>query len=270
MDGSKLTNLNNYLYILFMELRVSIYELTAYKAAFVMNMLNLLFAILAYALLGNSIEYQRGLSFYGDATPVGFILTGVALDVISTPVYRAAKNSISPENFDEIHLIPLPIWFQTIKNNIFSCIWGVIQFIIYMIVGAMFNMQLKMNIFTVIILYLLLCVFYSGIGLISSGIVLIIKKGDPVDWFMRILASLLSGELFPVHSLPKWVQPISWVLPQTWIYYLLRLAFFSEISIIHIWKELLILVTGAVVTFLLGLYIQKIGVRKCRKEGVIL
>ena len=53
------------------------------------------------------------------------------------------------------------------------------------------------------------------LGVISCSILIVVKKGDPVNWVFSSLGAILAGTMFPVSVLPGWMQKISYCLPLT-------------------------------------------------------
>ena len=56
----------------------------------------------------------------------------------------------------------------------------------------------------------------AGLGLVSAGVVLIAKQGDPVALTIGLLTGLLSGVYYPPEVLPGWLRVISYLLATTY------------------------------------------------------
>ncbi len=54
--------------------------------------------------------------------------------------------------------------------------------------------------------------------------------------------ALLSGLIFPIASLPAWLQPVTYVIPARWFIVVARGVMLKGVGIAHLWEEILILV----------------------------
>lgn len=71
--------------------------------------------------------------------------------------------------------------------------------------------------------------------------------------------TVLSGMIFPISSMPGWLQPLTSVVPGTWFILISRGIMLKGVGITHLWQETLVL---AGMTLLLGIAaIRKFNVR---------
>jgi ABC-2 type transport system permease protein len=61
--------------------------------------------------------------------------------------------------------------------------------------------------------FLLYLLVMCGLGLVSAGVIMVSKEGEPVSWAVSGVAGLLGGVYFPVGMLPDWLQPVARALP---------------------------------------------------------
>lgn len=57
---------------------------------------------------------------------------------------------------------------------------------------------------------------FAGLGILSASYLLIFKRGNPVNWVILGLSSVLGGMMYPVSVLPKWLQYVARVIPVTY------------------------------------------------------
>ena len=67
----------------------------------------------------------------------------------------------------------------------------------------------------VLVILLLTVTSLMPFGIVSAGVVLVYKKGDPFRWAVGSVTGLLSGILYPVGILPVPLQRISRLVPFT-------------------------------------------------------
>ena len=137
-----------------------------------------------------------------------------------------------------------------------------------LLLGLLFGMRLgPVNYLSVVVFVLLTMLTFSGIGLVSAAITMYIKQSEPVSALFAGLSFLLGGILYPVQSLPRWLQMVSWALPMTHAVEGLRRSLLFGDSIIQQLDHLLFLCAWAVVLFPLGLYSIRLVVRHLARRG---
>ena len=60
------------------------------------------------------------------------------------------------------------------------------------------------------------------IGIVSTGLKVLAKSGDPLLTLYMLAAQVLSGTYFPIEVLPDWLEPVSLLLPHTHVINSLR------------------------------------------------
>ncbi len=246
-----------------------------YRTAFILDVVNVVIAVLVYIFLGKSILYQEGLSVYGDVSPLAFIISGLALDIIARQVYSISAY-VKVDDFEFVLHSPMPLFHQALLNNFYKVVADLGKFSIYLAVAYVFGVRFKVNVVAALAMAVVLIMFYIGVGLVASGVNLIIKKGDPVNWFLYTITDLLSGKLFPVGILPPVFQGLSWVLPTTWFYLIWRLSTLNNMGLFDItpsgqpvWLIILCLGVFSLVLIAIGKKTLDYGIEKCLREGVL-
>lgn len=110
----------------------------------------------------------------------------------------------------------------------------------------------------------------SGFGIFSAAFIVVMKKGDPIEWFIGSLSSMLGGALFPVSLMPGWLQQIAAFLPTTYALESLRLAMLKGASVVVLWREILILAIMAGIFLPASVWIFSKAVEKGRRDGTLM
>jgi len=139
--------------------------------------------------------------------------------------------------------------------------------LLLMIVIWVFGVAMDVNILGASISMVLTITSLSGIGLISAGIIIMTKVGDPISWAMTTLTGLFSGVLFPVEYLPSYLRPISYMLPTTYALHVLRMSLLKNASMNEIMPYLALLLAISLVTIPLGFIILRMGFNYARRKG---
>jgi ABC-2 type transport system permease protein len=192
-----------------------------YKLGMTLGILNTLLAALTYAFLGQNAQLPglaKGVSF------VTFLIVGVAFNEFMIESLKAVQKSVSPSELEEILSLPVRLRVFVVGNVLWGYLWHGINALAYLSVGILF--------FGVTFG----AVDYAGAGitlvfgialmlsfsLLASGVLLVTKQGDIVQWVIGALGALFSGVYFPIALLPTPLQSVSWFLPQTYFLALIR------------------------------------------------
>lgn len=119
-----------------------------------------------------------------------------------------------------------------------------------------------------VILSLTILVF-SSLGIISGSIILVLKKGTPVNWIMNSVSSFMGGVYYPISVLPLWCQKLAFFLPITHSLEGIRLALMRGHSLGDLRMEALTLVVFAAVLFPLGIASFNMAFNKARRDGTL-
>jgi ABC-2 type transport system permease protein len=71
---------------------------------------------------------------------------------------------------------------------------------------------------------------FSGLGILSASYLLIFKRGNPVNWAILGLSSVVGGMLYPISVLPVWLQYVARLTPVTYSLEGMRAAILGRAS----------------------------------------
>ena len=137
------------------------------------------------------------------------------------------------------------------------------------IIVLLFRVPLGINFLAAAITLILTILGLSGIGLMSAGVIMVTKVGDPITWIFTTLTGLLSGVLFPIQYLPAYLQVISYMLPTTYALHALRMTLVQNATFEQILPQILVLILTAIITLPLGCYMFRWGFNKARRTGTL-
>jgi len=141
-----------------------------------------------------------------------------------------------------------------------------------MVIGVLvfgFSMS-QVNVGSALLVLILSIASFSGIGIMSAAMVLIVKKGDPVAAIYGALSSVLGGVWYPTTVLPHLLWIVSRFLPLTYALDAMRLAMLKGNSIYQLRVDILTLLGFTVVLTPLSLYFFQWALRKAKKEGSLI
>jgi ABC-2 type transport system permease protein len=121
-----------------------------------------------------------------------------------------------------------------------------------------------------------LVVFISGfvltlaLDLFAAGFTVITKSSsDPVNWFLGLTSTLVSGTYFPIEKLPSWLLPISLLHPQTYVNKFARLTMGGNASLTEVWPELRAFIATTIIMIIIGFAMFKYGFKRARISGTL-
>jgi ABC-2 type transport system permease protein len=144
--------------------------------------------------------------------------------------------------------------------------------VVYLVVGAVvFGFSISQaNFVTALVVLILSIASFSGFGILSAAVVLLVKKGDPIAWLFGGASSLLAGVYYPLSVLPSWLQPLSHVLPLTYALNAMRLAMLKGYSLYEVRIDVLILLAFTVVLTPLAFAVFRLALKRAKMEGSLI
>jgi ABC-2 type transport system permease protein len=107
------------------------------------------------------------------------------------------------------------------------------------------------------------------LGILSCSILIVVKKGDPVNWMFSSISGLLAGTMFPVTVLPHWLQIVAFCLPQTHALEALRRCLLTGSSLWDMRHHLLALMLFMAILLPTTLVISHLCIAHARRSGAL-
>jgi ABC-type multidrug transport system permease subunit len=240
-------------------------------------------ALVGFASWGFNASYRNVqvtfLSF--TSTPVyqttylAFIVTGILVSNVVLSLTGGVTGGLRPWMLESILMTGIRPSTFVLGTVAWSYLLSVVFFFPQLLIGIFFfNVSLDVNFLTFILSVLISGIIVFGISMASVGVRLVTKITDPINWILGISMSLLSGQTFPVQYLNNYfpgISNVSWCLPYTWIFDIIRLSTLTGASILDpgVAEALLISVAYAIVLVPAGLYLFTWGLRRAKKQGTL-
>jgi ABC-2 type transport system permease protein len=248
----------------------------SYKTALILGLLGSFVGILQFTFMGRFLS--QGNSFPAIQPYGGNIIAYLIIGSAFTAFLGASLNSFQGAIRNEQqmgtleHLLMGPTKLELLL--VFSGLWNFLNTllnvsILLTVIAFIFGITLDMNIPGATITLVLTILGLSGIGLMSAGVIMITKVGDPITWIFTTLTGLLSGVLFPILYLPSQLRAISYLLPTTYALDALRQTLIKNASFGQILHQLMILILTAMISLPVGFYIFRLGFDKARRAGTL-
>ncbi|MEM2913267.1 MAG: ABC transporter permease [Candidatus Bathyarchaeia archaeon] len=154
----------------------------------------------------------------------------------------------------------------------FSFIVSSALLLMSLFVGVMLGARVYVtpaSILSVIVLTILLIASHMDIGILSTGVIMKIKQGNPVTWAFSWLSQLVSGVFYPLRLLPWFLEWIGRIFPLTYSLDGIRLCLQSgkDLTSPEILSNVISLLIFIIIATPISIYIFKKGYDAARRDG---
>jgi len=257
-----------------MFIRKDFLDEASYKLHFIGVVWGALFSVVMYYFLSTLIPARttQSLGAYGGRY-FPFVLVGIAFSRYFDLAMNGMKRGIQRAQM----LGTLEALFVTRTRSVTILALGTVYRYIFTSVTAAGYLLIGWLAFDVpfenadwlsaaVVLFLTVACFLS-IGMLSTSVILVLKRGDPVSWIFQGLSYLLSGVYYPVEVMPDWLQNVARVLPLTSALRGLRLSLLMGKGVGELSTEISFLAIFTAVLMPLALWVFRIAMRVAKREG---
>jgi len=248
----------------------------SYRAAFILEAFQALFAVASFYFLSRFIESpQLESSLPQGAGYFAFALVGLAFfDYLSVALHtfeeslREARQNGTLENL-LVTQTSLPVILA--GSSLYPFALLSLRTTIYLGWGAaLFGFPLRGANWPGAILILTASVFaFSGLGILSASYLLVFKRGNPVNWAVVGLSSVVGGMLYPISVLPKWLQIVARFIPVTYSLEGMRAAILGHATMHELWPSLEGLLAFAAVLLPVSFATFSLALRRTKITGTL-
>tara|TARA_X000000368_G_scaffold280857_1_gene222812 strand:- start:5404 stop:6204 length:801 start_codon:yes stop_codon:yes gene_type:complete len=195
----------------------------SYKISFFGQFFGIILTVFTFFFISRTFEDSTStfLQEYGNNYFL-FAIIGISLADLITLSLRSATKSIREAQafgyIDSLINSKINPAHLVLCSMLYPCIIGIIKIFLYFLTAKLFyDFQLSaFSSLIVIILSIFTLFSFLGLGFIAASFVLYFKQGDPINFLISLVASALSGVLFPVSVLPEYLRNISELIPLTY------------------------------------------------------
>jgi ABC-2 type transport system permease protein len=248
----------------------------SYRAAFALELLQALFGVASFYFLSQfvgSTQLERTLPQGGSY--FSFALVGLAFfDYLSVALYtfdeslREARQNGTLENL-LVTQTPLPVILA--GSSLYPFVLMSLRTTVYLGWGAIlfgFPVQRANWVGAVLILAASVLAFL-GLGILSASYLLVFKRGNPFNWALIGLSSVVGGMMYPVSILPVWLQYVARLVPVTYAMEGMRAALLGHATLRELWPSLAALLTFAAVLLPVSFIVFSWALRRTKITGTL-
>jgi len=251
-------------------------EDTSYKLSFFMQFLSI-FISTAMLFFFSRLIGDAGTSYlkpYG-GNYFSFVLIGIAfysyLSVSMKSLSETIREGQMLGTLEALLVTQTEIPTIIISSSLYSFIWASFKVAVYLLLGVyVFGLNLgNANLIGAIIVLILTIISFGSLGIISASFIMVLKRGDPVNWIFSSVSGLLGGLYYPISVLPDWLQRFSYLLPVTYALEGMRLAVLKGYSVSELFPNILALTLFSIIMLPLSILVFGYAVKKAKKDGTL-
>jgi ABC-2 type transport system permease protein len=217
----------------------------SYRAAFILEVFYALFGVASFYFLSRFIDSpQLERSLPQGTNYFSFVLVGLAFfDYLSVALHafdeslQDARRNGTLENL-LVTQTSLPVILA--GSILYPFVLLSLRTVIYLGWGAaLFGFPVRdANWLGALLVLAASILAFSGLGILSASYLLVFKKGNPVNWAVVGISSVVAGMMYPVSVLPAWLQYIARLTPVTYSLEGMRAAILGHASLPELWPSL--------------------------------
>lgn len=196
---------------------------------------------------------------------IDFILPGqLGFSLLSAGVFGTAFIFISLRQtlvIKRFFATPIKRVYIILAESLSRLIFSIFSAVIIILIGNLFFGFTLINgfitFFNMILLSIIALLVFLGFGFIVSGIAKNESAVPAIANLITLPQFLLAGTFFPISNFPSWLQPVSKVLPLTYLNEGLRKISFEGAGIFDVGGDILILTGWGVIVYAIAVKVFK-------------
>lgn len=245
----------------------------SYKLSFLMRFVVIIANVTIY--------YYLAKVFEGAAAPFlqeyqgnyfAFLVIGVAvneyLNLGINSISKSIRDGQATGTLELMVLSPTRLPTILLSSTFWNYVFSTISISLYLLVAMLHGLELhNMNIAFALLALAISALAFLGLGLMAASIIIVMKRGDPLGWLIRIGSMVLGGVFYPTSVLPNWLQAISNFFPLTHALTMLRGALLNGQGWAELYPAMLIQLGLLALYLPCGLMLCAIAIRIARSDG---
>ncbi|MHC4744804.1 MAG: ABC transporter permease [Planctomycetota bacterium] len=247
----------------------------SYKLQFVFQFSQVFFSVAVIYFIGKMLGASNGsplLKKYG-ADYFSFALVGLAV----TSYLRAGlvtitndiRQTMNQGTLEAMCASPVGYQWLLVYASLWPFVFETIRVMCYFLVGMIvFGLRLtNANWLGASVIMAVTMPIFLMLGTTSCSILILAKRGDPINWIFSSASALLAGTMFPISVLPDWLRAVALCLPLTHSLEAMRKCLLTGASIRQVYGHLLALLLFLLILVPVSASVNKVCMRSAKKQG---
>lgn len=247
----------------------------SYKMQFAFQFLQIFFSITIIYFIGKMVTATgsvNALKPYG-GDYFSFALIGIAVNSFLraglVSITNDIRQTMNQGTLEAMCATPTNYTWLMFCASLWQFLFETIRIASYFLIAIMvFGLQFEnANWPTAILAMMLTAPIFLMLGINSCSILVVVKRGDPINWVFSSAGALLAGTMFPVSVLPNWLQTVSHYFPLTHSLHAARKSLLTGASFSQVKSSLLILFAFTIILIPITIAVNHICMNYAKKRG---
>lgn len=256
-------------------LRASVLVAASYRVQTLLTIGGLLVSIAPLYFVAGALQQTMGSVIEGEGSQYfAFVLVGtVAFMFVSEAlgiVPGLISGSIGSGWFDTILMAPTPLPVAVAGLGAYGILFAFLRATVLMVAGALLGAHVAwLNLPMALLVVALITVSYAAIGVLAASLVVAFRTAGPLPGAVLLLSGLLGGVYYPTRVLPGWIRELANYVPLAPGLRALRRLLLDGAGAGDVLREVIALVSFAVLLSLAGGVALHFALRYARKAGTL-
>jgi len=246
-----------------------------YKLQFIFQFFQIFFSVSLIYFIGRMVSEGGGnshLSRYG-SDYFSFALVGLVMNsYFRTGLVRMTsyiRQIMNQGTLEAMCACPMRYSWLMLCSTLWQFLFDGVRVVFYFLCGyILFGLRLpEANWLLAVFVVVLSAPIFLMFGLLASSILVVVKRGDPINWLFSSLGALLAGMMFPVSVFPGWLQRVSFFFPLTHSLEAMRRCLLTGANFGEVWVNLVALFCFIVVLIPVTVFVNGFCMRQAKKCG---
>jgi ABC-2 type transport system permease protein len=247
----------------------------SYKLQFLFQFLQIFFSVTLIYFIGKMLEgagrgtmLQKYHSSYFSFALVGLAINSYLRTGLVT-ITNDIRQTMNQGTLEAMFAAPTNYTWLMLCSSLWQFLFETVRVLFYFATAfIVYGMRMpNANLPLAALIVFLTAPTFLMLGMISCSILVVIKRGDPINWVFSSLGALLAGTMFPVSVLPKWLQKIAYCMPLTHALEAMRQCLLAGAGITQILVNVLSLVCFIIFLIPITVYVNKMCMRQAKMKG---
>ena len=218
---------------------------SSYKLAFLLNIFAILISILTYFFIDRLFGHRMvshleefGVNYFSYVllSMAFFSYIGVGLGSFSSRIRQEQMQG----TLEAIILTPTKISTILISLVFWNLCFATFNMAVYILFGILlFKINLdNINLLSTAVISLLTITSFASIGILSASFIIVLKRGNPISWFINTMQGLIGGVYFPITVMPGWLQLLTKFFPIAYAIRAIELSVYKGFSLTQLTQEI--------------------------------
>jgi ABC-2 type transport system permease protein len=248
----------------------------SYRAAFVLELFYALFGVASFYFLSKFIaspELERSLP--QGTSYFSFVLVGLAFfDYLTVALHtfdESLQNARQNGTLENLLVTQTSLPVILAGSSLYPFVLLSLRTVIYLGWGAvLFGFPWRgANLSGALLILMASILACSGLGILSASYLLVFKRGNPFNWAIMGLSSVVGGMMYPVSVLPVWLQHIARLVPITYALEGMRAALLDHAALQDLWPSLAALLIFAAILLPISFVVFSWALRRTKIAGTL-